>query len=109
MELSVFLIWISSSYKMSILSYLMFLVIVLHTYRKIDKSFLVYFMCLILVAQYISACASLSVQNSPAPFPPSLLNTTSLLSQPTYPNPYNTYLAIPVYYNLTSNRTTVAG
>ena len=79
-ELSVFLIWISSSFKMSILSYLMFLVIVLHTYRKIDKSFLVYFMCLILVAQYVSACASLSVQNSPAPFPPSLLNTTSVLS-----------------------------
>ena len=46
--------------------------------------------------------------NSPAPFPPSLLNTTAQLSFDTYPNPYNTYLAIPIYYNLTTNFTTVA-
>ena len=51
----------------------------------------------VFVIEYSMALLSLSSYNSPQPFP------TQLTSNGVYPNPNNTYFAIPVYFNLTSN------
>lgn len=96
------LIWFSCIYKQNILSFFLFVVLVIHTYRDklscIGSTFPLVrnTVLVIFLVQYVIAVASLSSYNSPSAMPQQLLATGNV-----YPSAEHNYLAIPFYFNMT--------
>lgn len=73
MEFVILLVWFSCIYKMNVLSFFLFFVLVIHTYRhkfQINTfSYVRHTVATILIIQYLVALMSLSSYNSPVEMP----------------------------------------
>lgn len=105
-ELIIMLVWFSCIYKQNIFSFFLFVVLVIHTYSykfSINTfNYVRYTVATIFITQYIIALLCLSSYNTPSKVPHQLLNYKNSTEGnfTVYPNAYQNYFAIPVYFNL---------
>lgn len=103
-QLAIFMLWCSASYKMGILGFVLYITILVHTIRhddSVSKSRYVLFIAFgVLLLEYLSACLSLSSLNSPREFPLMLqTNSSGVIGNPgTYPSDKQYYMDIPIYW-----------
>lgn len=109
-EVAIMLVFISLIYEQSILSFILFIIMLYYTIQKFrahgNPMLLVrYFVVLLILVQYILALVSLSSYNSPKQVPNIL--TFDGVNNTVYPNSQQYYFYTPLYFYLTSSTNSV--
>jgi hypothetical protein len=104
-EIAVMLVFVSLIYKQSILSFILFFILVWYTVQKMRHdnplALVRYSVVVVILLQYILALSNLSSYNTPTPFPQQLTETFDGEGYPTYPSYQKYYYSIPWYFKST--------